>query len=399
MRLLTETADGILSHWRRDRYLKLSLGIRFFNDEAVRRGLPDPERVNLLWGVFRLTGDLKYLWLLDELLKGGEVEVAETTSGRWVEFFEDAELYRESILNWGRERNIWDRNLQAEENGLMARQIAFELTGSKRYIEDYQAALLKHLSQNRWMYTEAEPDTKHVRFPHQALQRARLGGVAFHQSQIFPGHSISWEGTGGNLAALVFKANGKTIKMAVFNFSKALLDINLRLWDIENGTYSIAEGTDVTGNDNIDVETTRRTLPLRRGSSIPLSLRAQRTTIIEIKQLKPGPSLAELPDLAIGEEDLTYNTVSQQGSLVIHNIGSQRVRSFVLQVENERRAVLLRKQIEALEAPLDLVPKTVKVELSGIRAGASRFLIFKVDPENQVEEITHDNNVLRKSLN
>jgi Concanavalin A-like lectin/glucanases superfamily len=411
LRWLTETADALLAHWEKDRYLKLSLGIRFFSDEVISRGLPEPERMNLLWGMFRLTGDRKYLraadggegrkefGLLDALNQGGELGLAETIGGRWLEFLENAELCRQGVLNLVGERNIWDRNLQGDESGLWARQHAFELTGSKRYLEDYQGALLKHISQNRVMYTEAEPCTGHVEIPHKTLQRARLGGIAYHHSMLYPGHSVSWEGADGKLAALVLKANGSSIKLTVFNFAKSLLDVTLRIWDLENGTYSVVEGTDVTGNDRIDVETTRRTLPLRRGSAIPLSLRAQKTTVIEIKPVTKGIPLGELPDLAMAVEELKYDPITDKGSLVIHNIGAKKSPPFVLQVENERRVVLLKKQLEALEAPLDLVPKRMTVELSGIKVGASRLLTFKLDPDNQVEEITHDNNVLRKSLN
>lgn len=399
LRWLTEAADALLGHWRKDRYLKLSLGIRFFSDDVLSRGLPEPERVNLLWALFRLTGDTKYLWLQDALGQGGEIGLVETTGSRWLDFLEEVEPYREKIMKWARERNIWDRNLQGDETGLLARQHAFELTGSKRYVEDYQAALLKHLSQNRLMYTEAEPFTGQVQIPHRALQRARLGGVAYYPAVTYPGHAVSWEGSSGNLAALVFKANATSLKLSVFNFAKTLLDVNLRVWDLENGTYTVAEGTDVTGNDRIDVETTRRTLPLRRGFAIPLSLRAQKTTVIEITQVKKGTPLWELPDLAIGTEDLRYDPVTDKGILVIHNIGAQKAPPFVLRVENEKRAVLLKKSVGPLDAPLDMLPKHTTVELSGIRAGASRVLIFKLDPENQIEEITHDNNVVRKGLN
>jgi hypothetical protein len=411
MRWLSEAADAVLAHWERDRYLKLSIGIRFFTDEVLRRGLPEPERMNLLWGMFRLTGDAKYLRsvdpeggterfsLLDALNEGGELGLAETIGGRWLESPGGAEPYREAVLNLVRERNIWDRNLQDDESGLLARQHAFELTGSKRYVEDYQAALLKHISQNRIMYTEAEPCTGQVQLPHKALQRARLGGIAYDHGMLYPGHAVSWERTDGNLAALVLKANGSSIKLTVFNFAKNLLDITLRIWDLENGTYDVVEGTDVTGSDRIDVETTRRTLPLRRGSAIPLSLRAQKTTVIDITPVKKATPLGELPDLAIVMEELKYDPRTDKGSLVVHNIGARKSPPSVLQVENERRVVLLKKQLEALEAPLDLVPKSITVELSGIRVGASRLLIFKLDPDNQVEEITHDNNVLRKNLN
>ena len=178
-----------------------------------------------------------------------------------------------------------------------------------------------------------------------------------------------------------------------------LLDVNLRVWDLENGTYSVVDGTDVTGNSQIDVETTRRSLPLRRGSAIPLSLRPRKGTVIEIKQTKKGTPLGELPDLAIGSQDLKYDPSTDKGTLIVHNIGARKTPPFELQVENEKRVVLLKKRVDGIEAPVDLLPKRVVVELSGIRVGASRMLIFRLDPANEIEEITQDNNVVRKPLN
>jgi hypothetical protein len=402
VRWLTETCDALLAHWQRDKYPRLAVGIRFFGDEVTRRGLPEPERVNLLWAVYRLTGDNKYLWLLNEFVKAQNIDLAENTSGRWVESL-DAEPYaenypkfREDILQWVRERNIWDRNL-LDESGMLARQHAFELTADKRFVEDFQAALLKHLVQNRTMYTEAEVAPIQMQFPHRALQRTRLGGVAFSWQTLYPGHAVSWEGGNGNLAALVIAAGRSSVKISIFNLAKTLLDVNLRVWDLDNGVYSVVEGTDVLGQGQIDVETTRRTLPLCRGASIPLSLRPQKITVIEMKQTKKGAPLGEVPDLAAGR--LTYDRASDHGSLVVHNLGSAAAPAFTLQVENEKRAVLFKKQIEGLAAPLDLTPKQQTVEFSGLKPGASRVLIFRIDPESKIEEVTRENNSVRRNLN
>lgn len=406
VRWIREAADALLAHWTQDRFPnRLTLGIRFFSDDPVRRGWPEPERLNLLWGAFRLTGESKYLWLVDELIKGGNPGLAESTGGRWLDFF-DIEPYRENfpqsrekILEWVRERNIWDRNLHSDESGLLARQHAFELTGEKKYIEDYQAALLKHLAQNRIMYTEAEPSTSQVRMPHMTLQRSRLGGVAFDRHVIYPGHAVSWEGAGGQVASLVLRADGKSMKLVVFSLAKTLLDVTLRVWDLENGIYSVVEGTDVIGNDRIDVETARRSLSLRPGAGIPVSLRPLKTTIIEISQTKHGAPLGDLSDLAVEPGDLRYERGSDHGTLVIHNLGAAKASAFSVLIENEKRSVLFKRQIETLDAPLDLIPKKISIEFSGLRLGASQALVFRIDPEGKVDEVSEENNTVKRSLN
>ena len=294
LRWLTEYANALLAHWEKDRYPMLDRGIRFFSDEVVSKGLPNAEVVNLMWGVYRLTGNEKYLWLMDTLLKSGNVDRAEVTNGRWLDFV-DSGLERGPILDEVRKRNIWDHNLQTDETGLLARQLAFELTGDKKQVEDYQAALIKHLVQNRVLYTEAEQSTDAIWLPQRATQRARLGGVADFRHCIYPGHAISWEGTAGSVASLVRKASNVALKVIVFNSAKSLQDVTLRVWELENGTYEVSEGTDVNGDDQIDVVTTNRTLALKRHSGIALSLRPRRITIIEIKQVRKGTSFVGAP--------------------------------------------------------------------------------------------------------
>jgi hypothetical protein len=397
IRWLSEYADALLAHWQKDRYPSLTRGIRFGSDDVISKGLPNPEVTNLLWGVYRLTGNDKYLWLTDKLLKGGNVAQAEMTNGRWLDFV-DPESYRGPILDEVRKRNIWDHNLQSDEAGLLARQHDYELTGDKKQIEDYQAALIKHMAQNMLLYTSAEQSTDSIWIPQRATQRARLGGVAHYRNCIYPGNAVSWEGTGGNVAALVTKATAAALKIVVFNSAKTLQDVNLRVWELENGTYEVVEGTDVNGDDQIDVVTRSRTLPLKRHTAIPLALRPRRTTIVDIKQLRKGTPLGELPDLAIGPEDLQYDTALDKGKIIVHNIGGKKSPPFTLVVENENRTVLFKKELGGLEAPTDLKPKTLTVELSGLRAHGARSLIFKLDPVNKVEEITDENNQLRKNL-
>jgi hypothetical protein len=188
------------------------------------------------------------------------------------------------------------------------------------------------------------------------------------------------------------------LKVVVFNSAKSLQDVTLRVWDLENGTYDVVEGTDVSGDDQIDVVTTNRTLPLKRHTAIPISLRPRRTTIIDIKQVQKGTPLWELCDLAISTDDVQYDPADDRLRMTIHNIGGKKSPPFELTVENERRTPLFKKELDGLEAPSDLKPKTVTVELSGLRSRGARSVFIRLDPANRVEEITDENNQLRKNL-
>ena len=406
MEWLREYANSLDAHWQkdevpRDRYPKMVLGIRFITDELVSRGLPGPDVVNLFWGLHRLTGDNKYLWLLNKLVQSGDIALAENIAGRWLDLA-NPEIIGDAILREVERSNIWDHNLQEDETGLLARQLAFELTRKKRYLEEYQGALLKHQTQNRVLYTESEPATGSVLLSQRALQRARLGGVAFYNHITFPGHEISWEGAQGNLSAVVLKSTPDHLRLIAFNSGKSLLDVNMRVWGLENGTYEVVEGTDVSGDDQddqIDVETTRRQLSLRRFSEIPLSLRPLKRTVIDFKQTKKAAPILTLPDLAVGPNDLEYDPVTDKGVLTIHNIGSVNSPAFSVVIENEKRVVILKKDFPGMNAPVDLLPKKLTMEFSGVRGKGNRLLIFRVDPGNQVDELNEENNQIRKAIN
>ncbi len=357
--------------------------------------------MNLFWGLHRLTGDNKYLWLLNKLVQFGDIALAENIAGRWLDLA-NPEIIGDAILREVERSNIWDHNLQEDETGLLARQLAFELTRKKRYLEEYQGALLKHQTQNRVLYTESEPATGSVLLSQRALQRARLGGVAFYNHITFPGHEISWEGAQGNLSAVVLKSTPDHLRLIAFNSGKGLLDVNMRVWGLENGTYEVVEGTDVSGDDQddqIDVETTRRQLSLRRFSEIPLSLRPLKRTVIDFKQTKKAAPILTLPDLAVGPNDLEYDPVTDKGVLTIHNIGSVNSPAFSVVIENEKRVVILKKDFPGMNAPVDLLPKKLTMEFSGVRGKGNRLLIFRVDPGNQVDELNEENNQIRKAIN
>jgi hypothetical protein len=397
IRLMTDYADSMLSHWQKERYPLLTRGVRSFNDASLSRGLPEPEMVDFFWGIYRLTGNSKYLWLLDKLAQSGDIGLVENVSGRWLESG-DTETYRAPVQDQVRNRTIWDHNLQGDESGLLARQFDYELSGDKKLVEDCQAALLKHLAQNAALYTTIQPATGSVRLPFRVLQRARLGGVACYDSNLFPGLVASWEGGRGIVTALVARATSYELKIVAFNMAKTFQDVNLRIWELENGTYDVFEGTDLNGDDQADIITTRRTLPLKRYSAVPLTLRPRRTTIIEIKQAQKGTPVWGLPDLAISPEDLQFDPLNERGQLVIHNIGAKKSPVFTLEVENEKREILLKKQVDGIDAPADFLPRKTVVDLSGLHLLGARALFFKVNPEHAFEEITEENNLLRRTF-
>lgn len=391
---LKEYAAARLEHWKKDRYPRLTLAIHFPTDEAVSRGLPGPALLDLMWGVFRVTGDPAYLWTLSRLVKSGHTDTAQTASARWQPFLPEAAEVG-PFLRLLPKLNLWNRHLHHTEAGLLARQYAYEATGRKDYLIDYQAALLKHLEQNRTLYTEAEPSPAGVFIPHRATQRARLGGIAHADQQIYAGHSVSWENTRGQVAALVSQAEPDALEVTVFNLGETLQDVRMRVWQLENGTYEVTEGLDLNDDGQVDLGLTRRTLRLKRHSSIPLTLRGGKSTIIKAEQKEKGTPVWQFPDLALGPQDFRYEADSEQGEVTLHNLGSAPSQPFRLQIRNDRGSVIFERRISSLPAPLDLRPKTMVVPVSGLRAaGDGARLHLRILAGADVEEITTRNNSL-----
>ena len=391
---LTEYAAARLDHWKKDRYPRLSLAIRFPTDETVSRGLPGPPLLDLIWGVFRVTGDPEFLWPLRKLVKSGHADTAQTVSARWQPFLSEA-AGAAPFLHLLPKLNLWNRHLHFREAGLLARQYAYEATGRKDYLLDYQAALLKHLEQNRILLTEAELSPAGVHIPHRATQRARLGGIAHADQQIYAGHVLSWENTRGQVAALVSLAKPDELDVTVFNLGETLHDVQLRVWQLENGTYEVTEGLDLNEDGQVDLGLNRRTMRLKRHGSIPLTLRGGKSTIVTVRQEAKGTPIWQLPDLALGPQDFRYEADSDRGEVTLHNLGSTPSPPFRLQIRNARGDVILERRISSLPAPLDLRPKTTVVPLSGLRsASGGPRLHLQILVGAEVEEITDRNNSL-----
>jgi len=222
-----------------------------------------------------------------------------------------------------------------------------------------------------------------------------LGGTAVSPGVLFPGHAVSWENGGGNLAKLVLKSTSASLKVMLFNLANKLLDGTMRVWNLDNGTYDIVEGTDVTGDNKIDVITSHRQMTLNRGASIPITLRPHKLTIIEIQQTHKGVSNQQIPDLAIAPPDFVYDWTEDKGGITIHNLGGVKAPRFALVVENERHGVLFKQELEGIDAPVDLLPKSIQVSLTGFREQGTKAIYIRLDPLNKVEEISKENNQVR----
>jgi subtilase family serine protease len=114
--------------------------------------------------------------------------------------------------------------------------------------------------------------------------------------------------------------------------------------------------------------------------------------IIELEQTQAQPWPELLPDLAVGKGDVFYDKATDRLKVVVHNIGAAPARNVAVRFEDPSGNILARRVILHLDAPLDLHPKTAVVWLAQPLLHAVDHIRVRIDPEDQIEEITEENN-------
>lgn len=374
-KVLREFGDGLLAHWTKERYPRLAREIFFADDRAESRSSPGTETVNLLWGLYDLERDPRYLWPLREAVKSGDIQGAAAVNGPWTNLFE-AEQLRDAVAAAVARRGLFDRNLQTDQGGLVARTLAWQIAGDVKPLEEAQLALRQHMDQNIYMYTLAEQYTDRIWIPTLAAQRERMGGVALVRNHIYPGHAVSWENTGGEVAALVEAARQDYLRVALYNAGVRARKIKARVWQLENGRYSVA------------LAGAGREAKLKRHSAVELEIPARKLVKLEIRQLEKGVPLWRLPDLAIAAEEMRQERVAV--TVPVHNIGGVASGAFTASLRDKSGRVLGTFRHAGLPAPADLRPSTAVARFEGVRPQPG--LRISVRQDGGGEEICDTNN-------
>lgn len=207
----------------------------------------------------------------------------------------------------------------------------------------------------------------------------------------WPLHAVTWEGTAGDLAALVEEASPTVLRVRVFSFAPHPITIEARLWRLEPGDYTVRQksGQRLSGS--------MRFQHRERGAGWPVRI-APRTPIeLEFRQVERGRSPARhRPDPALGSDALEMNPPFVLGKPVrirarVHNIGSAATGPIQGRLLIDEREVM---SIEwpSLEAPLDLRARESVREFEWTpKSPGEHRLRLEIVP-GTTEEITRGNN-------
>ena len=125
------------------------------------------------------------------------------------------------------------------------------------------------------------------------------------------------------------------------------------------------------------------------------------TTIRSLRLVKPGPPYWTRPDLGLDANDVKLAKATSGAprrlsiEVTVHNVGSVASPASSVGLVGAGGKVIAAAAVPAIDAPLDLTPKTATVTIDVPAGTATTGLRVVIDPHNAVREITRKNNVVR----
>ena len=130
-----------------------------------------------------------------------------------------------------------------------------------------------------------------------------------------------------------------------------------------------------------------------RTGAIEFTFAPRTTTILTLKLKTPGTPYWQRPDLGMDRDDVQVS--GREVRVRVHSLGSVPSPATTVAFRNRSGKIIASEKIGPLPAPLDLFPQTTVVALTlpdgAVAAGGT----VEIDPDHQIEEITHLNNVIK----
>ena len=270
----------------------------------------------------------------------------------------------------------------AQSNGYLR----FVLTGDKKLLERDLEAVIAKYQRFQHMYTEAEPYTDRVYTEVGPVALCYLGSF-ITRNRWAQNHAVSYEGFGPDFAALVYSCGPDKLRVALFNFADGPREGVVRVWRLDHGRYEVRFGPDADDNGAPDTVERRETLELQRHAPIALTLPPGKLMALDVSLVEKLDDIRLRADLALSPLD----TKLVHGALhvVVHNIGSRPAAN--VQVALVRGAERVAEQtLDAIDAPIDLLPRTARLTFQEARAGDA----VVIDPDGLIPEVAEHNNRL-----
>jgi hypothetical protein len=302
----------------------------------------------------------------------------------------DREKWKAHIVKWADEADL--KKVGDDDMGLKAREryARFEVAADEAAAYQALEACVRKMRLTFEAHTWGEPIDDRIWLPDHPVLMMAAGEIPHERNQLWPRHYVSYAGF-SDYAAWVREKSDTRLRVWLYSFADAEESGFVRFWRAPLGEYEVLFGPDADGDGAPDAATpTRHTL--HRSAVLPVRLPPRRLCALHINLVrKSDEDFWKRPDLAVSADDAAR--AGGGVSVVVHNVGGGPARAAVVRLLDAAGRRLDEKTVPVLEAPLDLVPRTVKVEFAGVPAQGP--LAVVLDPDNAIPELNELNNSVR----
>jgi hypothetical protein len=382
--LVTGLVDGLLAHGKQaaDGSWTYPNEINWRTDEE-RAGDGGGATVPLqsAWAAWRFTGDARYLAPVTSRLA--------RSAGGAAEFNENLfDLLPEGAALRGRVAR------GAAGGDPFARYAAWAETGDTGQLSALHEDAIAQGSQRMYMMTEGHWWSDRVELPSAILQRERLGGIALARNQTVPGNTVSWrfaqDGAAEQVAILVPGATRDRFRVIAWNMSGVPQAALMDSWNVTAGQWTVQAGTSADEGRTVTATGPAETVTLERGAQVPVSFAPGTTTVLDFQLVQAGTPVEGRADLGIGPADLRRR--GSRLEVTVHSLGAQATSGGEARLVDAGGTVVARTSIPALEAPIDLTPRTATVRLQ-IPRGSEGLRVEVALPQDGPEVTRRNNSV------
>jgi hypothetical protein len=270
----------------------------------------------------------------------------------------------------------------------------WQVSGDKKYLEQLYTAQIEECQLLEYIDTVGHLWIDRVGMPYSELQRARLGGIALSRGNTVPGHTVGWSfrapANEQSLAILIPDATATSFKVIAYNLDQLPVHAALTGWHIDPGVWEVTQGIDTNGDDVANEAMQTRNVPFERTKSLDFTFPARATTVLTFKLKTPGKPYWQRPDLGLSREDVAVD--GRNVHVKVHSLGSVGAPATTVAFRDAAGRVVATAPVTSLAAPVDLVPKTLDVNLTLPEGVSISGGSVEIDPDHQLEEITQLNN-------
>ena len=293
---------------------------------------------------------------------------------------------------------------------------AWKLTGNKKYLEPVPDNLFykrefdkKKIAENyrneitnlgirEYINTEGSIWIDRISSFNPVIQEDRLGGVALTRTNIlYPMHYVSWKfdkpASWESVAVYAGEAGPEKINIIAYTLEKETVNAEITVWDVLPGIWKVIRGVDADDDQIPDTGIRESSVYLERGEMLKVTLSPRQYNIISLELKEPSAQgYRELPDIAIGKEDITVS--ADRISIIVHNLGAVSSPQTELVVTDREGKRIASAAVPPIDAPTDLLPRRteIRIDIPGgpdLTAGT-----VMLDPERKIRQITRRNDTV-----